>query len=344
MSAPRTQSLEKAFCAPKFGQGKTAKYRKKKSKGMRRTRNEQNKAQPQRPQVWITMLWHMAMRVSWTWRLGPSNSSERQHVREILEDEEMPENTLFCGDAGFVGYDFWREIIEKGQHFLVRVGANVTVLGDTVRWKKMNDGRVLCWPKDKMRAGEPPLELRLVLVKVGKTKMWTLTSVLCPQKLTKKAIVRYYKMRWGIEVEFRGLKQTLDNRVLRCRTSTRALVELDWAIRGMAFAELSALREQIAACQRRKNSNYTPQDRSLAETVRALRYCMRNPNIRPALERSLHNSLQAAVVQRYTPHAEKRSRYRPKNPDKKPLGDPTILPLTPQHRDNLRVLTHKKAA
>jgi hypothetical protein len=343
-STPRTQSLEKAFCAPTFGQGKTAKYRKKKSKGMRRKQNERNKAQPQRPQIWITMLWHMVLRVSWTWRLGPSNASERQHVREILEEEEMPKNTLFCGDAGFVGYDFWRGIVEKGHDFLVRVGANVTVLGDTVRWQKMSDGRVLCWPKDKMRSGEPPLELRLVLVKVGKTQMWMLTSVLCPRKLTKKGIVRYYKMRWGIEIEFRGLKQTLDNRILRCRTSTRALVELDWAIRGMAFAELAALREQIAACERQKNSDYTPRDRSLAETVRALRYCMRNPHTRPEMERSLRNALRAAVVQRYRPRTEKHARYRPRNPDKKPLGDPTILPLTSQHRDRLRLLNRKKAA
>ena len=344
VSTPRTKSLEKAFCAPKYGQGSTAKYRKKKSKGMRRKRNERNKPEPQRPQIWITMLWHMSLRLSWTWRLGPSNSSERQHVLDMLEAEEMPRNTLFCGDAGFVGYDFWKGILAQEQNFLVRVGANVHLLSNSVRWKRLKDNQVLCWPKDKMRAGEPPLKLRLVGVKIGKITMWMLTNVLCHKKLSKKAIVRYYKMRWGIEVQFRGLKQTLDNRKLRCRSSHRALIELDWSIRGMAVAELLALHEQVAASQRQKRSPYTPQDRSLAETVRALRYCMRNPSSRPKNEQPLRQSLQAALVERYTPRADKRSRYRPRNPDKKPLGDPNILPFTQQHRDRLRKLDRIKAA
>ena len=49
-------------------------------------------------------MWHMGLRLPWTWRLGPSNSSERDHVREMLKQEAFPENTLFCGDAGFIGY------------------------------------------------------------------------------------------------------------------------------------------------------------------------------------------------------------------------------------------------
>jgi hypothetical protein len=66
-------------------------------------------------------------------------------------------------------------------------------------------------------------------VKVGKTKMWMLTNVLNVRKLSVKQIIKFYEMRWGIEVEFRGLKQTLDKHDLRCRKSNR----------------LVALREQI---------------------------------------------------------------------------------------------------
>ena len=53
-TAPRTVSNEQAFCAPDYGNGKRAKYGKKKSKGMRRKRNKENKPQPQAPQAWIT--------------------------------------------------------------------------------------------------------------------------------------------------------------------------------------------------------------------------------------------------------------------------------------------------
>lgn len=156
-TAPRTVSNERAFCAPNYGNGKRAKYGKKKSKGMRRKRIKQNKSQPQAPQAWITMLWHMGLRLPWTWRLGPSNSSERGHVQEILQQEEFHENTLFCGDAGFVGYPLWSSILSVGRHFLVRVGANVELLREKADVEKLSDGIVLCWPKGKMNSGEPPL-------------------------------------------------------------------------------------------------------------------------------------------------------------------------------------------
>ncbi len=164
---------------------------------------------------------------------------------EMLEEEEFPGNTLFCGDAGFVGYPLWNAIATAGQDFLIRVGANVNLLSKKSDIKQCGGGMVLCWPKGKMNLGSPPLHLRLIQVKVGKTKMWMLTSVLDPKKLTKRKIIRYYEMRWGIEVEFRGLKQTIDKHKLRCRNSDRLFVELDWSIRAMAIAELIALREQI---------------------------------------------------------------------------------------------------
>lgn len=65
-SAPRTESNEVAFCAANYGQGKTAKYRKKKTQGMRRTQNEKNKPAAPAPQVWITMMWHMSLRLPWS--------------------------------------------------------------------------------------------------------------------------------------------------------------------------------------------------------------------------------------------------------------------------------------
>lgn len=270
VTVPRTVSNENEFCARNYGQGKTAKYRKKKSKGMRRKKNEKSPPQPQSPQVWITMMWHMCLRLPWTWRLGPSDSSERAHVAEILKQETFPKKTLFCGDAGFVGYDFWSTILATG-HFLVRVGGNVSLLSEHADILERGRGIVLCWPKHKMNRGKP-LHLRLVRVKIGKTKMWMLTSVLDATELTISMIIKFYKLRWGIEVEYRGLKQTIDKRHLRCRNSDRVYVELNWSIRAMAFAELIALREQIPANnptrkqkKRETHAQYDTKDRSLAK-------------------------------------------------------------------------------
>jgi len=281
------------------------------------------------------MMWHMGLRLPWTWRLGPSHASERDHVKAMLAEEKFPDDTLFCGDAGFTGYPLWSAILATGGHFVVRVGANVTLLSQHADVKKLGGRIVLCWPKGQMQSGQPPLRLRLVQVQVGKTKMWLLTSVLDPKQLTNKQLVRVYKMRWGIEVEFRGLKQTIDKHKLRCRNSDRLLVELDRSLRGMALAELFALHQQIAAHADQTGADYDPRDRSLAHTMRALRKALRNLTKYCDRVAGLLGDLSRAKVQRYQNHTDKRARYRPPNPDKKPLGDPTVRKLTAEERIKL---------
>lgn len=344
-TAPRTASNEQAFCAPNYGRGKRAKYGKKKSKGLRRKRNKERPPHPPAPQAWITMMWHMGLRLPWTWRLGPSHASERDHVKAMLAEESFPENTLFCGDAGFVGYPLWSTVLKTGADFVVRVGANVNLLSEHADVKKLGGGIVLCWPKGQRESGQPPLRLRLVQVKIGKTKMWLLTSVLDRKRLGRKQLIRIYKMRWGIEVEFRGLKQTIDKHTLRCRNSDRLLVELGWSLCGMAVAELLALREQIPANRNHRQGNaYDPKDRSLASTMRALRRCIRSLGTNGRPTANVLDDLSQAKVQRYTNHTDKRARYRPPNPDKKPLGEPVVRKLNAAERDQLSEHNRQAAA
>jgi hypothetical protein len=110
------------------------------------------------PQVWVTMMWHMGLGLPWCWKLGPSNASERNHVKEMLEIGHFFADTLFVGDAGFVGYDFWRAITDRGHHFMVRVGANVNLL--TGLCTQQRDGKeiVYCWPHTTMNANDAPTE------------------------------------------------------------------------------------------------------------------------------------------------------------------------------------------
>lgn len=346
-STPRTESNEQALCAPNYGRGATAKYRKKKTKGLRRRKNEKAKSQPQEPQVWITLMWHVGLRLPWMWKLGPSSSSERDHVRQMLDEGDYPKNTLFCGDAGFVGYPLWSRILDRGHHFLVRVGANVHLLREASGFNKTSGGRVLSWPQEALRAGQSPLRLRLVKIKLGKTKAWMLTSVLEPSRLSKAQIVKYYKMRWGIEVEFRGLKQTLDRAKLRCRNDRRVLVELNWSILAMAVAELFALKEQASPRRGRRRKSDPPPDpkrRSLANTIRALRRCLQELNEIPESGRDLATQLRHAVTDDYHRKSSKKARYRPPNPDKKPLSDPKIRALKPSEKRKLKHINHQTNA
>ncbi len=280
------------------------------------------------------LLRHMALRLPWMWRLGPSNSSERAHVIEMLQAGNFPLNTLFCGDAGFVGYPLWAEILERGGQFLIRVGANVSLLAESADFRLLRKGLVLCWPKALMKSNHRPLRLRLVKVRIGRLQVCLLTSVLNPADLPVPQLIQFYKMRWGIEVEFRGLKQTLERAKLRSRNDQRLLVELDWSIMAMAMAELFALKEQLAEKTPTADRHRPPPDpakRSLAKTIRALRNCLRNLNDVPEPERDLRTLLAVAVTDNYHRKAAKRARYRPPNPDKKPLGEPKLRKLyTPE--------------
>ncbi len=121
-TTPRTVSNEQAFAIRNYGHGRKAKTRKKWKNKKRRSKKI---SEPVKPQIWLTLIWHMGLKLPWSWRTGPSTASERGHLLEMLEMQEFPKNTLFCGDAGFVGYDFWNTIDARGNHFLVRVGGKV---------------------------------------------------------------------------------------------------------------------------------------------------------------------------------------------------------------------------
>jgi hypothetical protein len=345
-TAPRTEANEAAFCAKNYGKGNTAKYRKKKPKSQRQRDPGKQKPQPPAPQAWITLLWHVGLRLPWTWRLGPSDSSERAHVMEMVASGKFPKNTLFCGDAGFVGYPLWSAIREFSYHFLIRVGANVTLLAESAAYQLEKGGEVLCWPL-AMQDKQPPLRLRLVKIRIGKTQMYLLTSVLDEAQLSVAQMIALYKQRWGIEVEFRGLKQTLDRAKLRCRNDRRLLAELNWSIMAMAVAELFAVKEQLAKRSeksRTKKQAADPAKRSLAHTMRALRGCMRNLEGVPERGQELSALLADAVTDSYVRKRPKTARHRPSKPPRKPTGAPNVRKMTVAEKKQAKEMEQKMAA
>jgi len=216
---------------------------------------------------------------------------------------------------------------------------------------RQKGGLVLSWPQAARQSQQPPLQLRLVHVKVGKAWMWMLTSVIDSRRLNNDQIIKLYAMRWGIEVEFRGLKQTLDRARLRCRNHRRLLAELNWSIMAMAGAELFALKEQLPLTRAKAKPKPKtaaapgePRKRSLAGTMRALRYCLNHLASVPQANRNLRLRLRQAVTDDYVRKSAKRSRYRRINPDKKPLGDPHVRRLTPKEKTQLKTCEPPKIA
>ena len=338
-TTPRTVSNERAFCAKNYGNGSTAKYGKRKTKGMRRRKNQKAKPQPQAPQIWITLMWHIGLGVPWCWKLGPSDASERQHVKDMILSGHFLKNTLFVGDAGFVGYEFWQHILDQGHHFLVRVGANVRLLENLGFYTERSNGIVYCWPNVAMSKKLPPLVLRLVKCRLGgKKKACLLTSVLDERKLSHKEIVSLYEQRWGVELEFRGLKQTFERRTLRSRKNERALVEMEWSIFAMTVIELFALKQQLL------QKNATPKKLSFAKSLRAVRRSLQHLRDRPEHIPDFETLLREALVDDYQRTASKAARYRPDKKDKPSCTMPKVSRATAIHRKKLNQLDLKNAA
>lgn len=325
VSVPRSEANEAVLCAPNYGKGRTARYRRKKRrKNGGRTRK--TKPQPVKPQIWITLLWHMGLQMPWSWRTGPSYANERGHFAEALATQQFPKNTLFCADAGFTGYDLWAAIHNQGHAFLLRVGANVRLLRKLGYVREAAD-TVYFWPDCAAKKNRPPLVLRLLRLRVGSCDACLVTNVLDEKRLSVKEAVQLYKLRWGVELQFRCVKQTFGRRKLRSRTPEHAIVELDWSLLGLWMIQLFAVREQIKIGDAPANCSV-----SLAIDVvrQTLRRWWEDPGV------ALGARFQTATKDRYSRQRPKKARYCPDYKDKPSTGRPIIVVARREHKTQLQ--------
>ena len=327
VSTPRTKANEATFRAPNYGKGKTAKYRKKKTKNKRK--KNRAKANTVKPQIWLTLLWHMSLRLPWCWKMGPSDSSERGHFQEMLMDYIFPHDTLFCGDAGFTGYDLWRSIIDMGHNFVIRVGGNVRLLAKLGYYARERNGIVYVWPDSAARKKQPPLVLRLIHLKGDRGDIYLLTSVLNSRDLSDAMASRLYRLRWGIELQFRTLKQTFGRRTLRSRTPDHAYAELEWSLLGLWMIHLFAVKEQVSIGE-------PPSQTSAAMAIQVVRSILFLWCEIPEEGADLTTQLQNAVLDTYTRRSSKRARYKPNKKDKPSAGKPIITVATRKNKQQLK--------
>ena len=327
VSTPRTKANETAFRAANYGKSKSAKYRKKKSKNKRK--KNRTKADTVTPQIWLTLLWHMGLRLPWCWKMGPSDSSERRHLQDILVKQKFPEYTLFCGDAGFTGYDFWTSIIDAGHNFLMRVGANVRLLTKLGYHVRERNGIVYVWPDSAARKKQPPLVLRLIHLKSERGDVYLLTNVLNSRYLSDTLASRLYKLRWGIELQFRTLKQTFGRRTLRSRTPDRAYAELEWSLLGLWMIHLFAVKEQVSVGE-------PPSQTSAAMAIQVVRSILFLWCEVPKKGTDLWTRLQNAVLDTYERRSSKRARYRPNKKDTPSAGKPKLEVASEKKKQQLK--------
>jgi hypothetical protein len=306
---PRTKSNENEFSVKR--------HNKKRKSKKHRDKSAEKKANT--IAMWITTLWHCGTGLPWDWRLGPSDSSERQHWLEMLADLTSP--TLFVGDAGFVGYEYAKAVLEAGHHILIRVGSNVTLLR-RLGYCQEREGTVYLWPNRMAKQLQEPLVLRLVECHNGKHPVYLITSVLSSRELSDANVLAAYKRRWGVELFYRHLKQTFGMHKLKSRSSQAAYVEMTWAFLGlwcMAVYGLKQLHEK----------GISPNRLSFAKLIRAFQRMMRDYSQPVEKNCRLRDLLLDAVIDDYQ-RGDKTSRDYPRKKNEKPPGPPTIRYATKQ--------------
>jgi hypothetical protein len=327
ITTPRTRSNEASFSAPHYGQGHKARSRKKWKNKKRRSKRLSERV---KPQIWLTLIWHMGLCMPWTWKTGPSTSSERGHFQEMLTTIVFPIKTLFCADAGFVGYEFWKAICDAGHHFLIRVGANVRLLQKLAHVRE-REGLVYLWPAEAAGKNQPPLVLRLIVFNGARGPVYLVTNVLSTKTLSDRQAAKLYRLRWGIELQFRSYKQTFGRGKLLSRTPQRALVELNWSLVGLWMIQLLAVKEQLAVAS-------PPEQSSVALAVSVIQEAMHAWPDEVCNPRVLRTRLSAAVQDNYHRTSSKRARYRPHFKDVPSTDKPRIVCATPQQRKAYQAL------
>lgn len=333
---PRTEALEGHYAPARKNNRKSQKQFNNKKNGKKK-RNSNKKRTSKKsagrktasaykkktsPQMWLTLLWDAATGLPWNWRTGPSDSSEREHLREMLP--KLPRNTLITADAGFVGYDFWKSILDEGLSFVIRVGSNVKLIRG-LGYARQYEHTVYLWPERAMKKKQPPLALRLIVLHDGKEPVYLVTN-LTKSQLSDRQAGQVYELRWGIEVFFRTFKQTFKRRKLCSRTPDYAELELDWAL-------LSLWGMLLAGQQMQEEDGVDEVRQSPAKTIRIFQATITDYRIRPATEEySLWLGLRTAVLDGYERTGTKTSRNHPRKKQKDRTGPPHMATATTQQQ------------
>ena len=269
------------------------------------------------PQMLLTTILHMGSGLVWACRIGSARSSERTHLRQMLP--LLPPGCLLVADAGFVGYELLRRLLGSGRHFLMRVGTNVTLLqGLGYRWRRRGE-IVYLWPQRAQSRKQPPLVLRLIRLEAGRHPVYLLTDLLSSKALSRKQAGVLYRMRWGIEVFFRCLKQTLQRRKMLSQTPPTTRWELGMTLLGLWLLQWLAVE---AILTRGKD----PLSVSVAMALRAVRWMLLGPGA-PSTT-AANTLLSRAVKDRYVRQGRKASWNYPRKKRPKPPGRPHLHKAT----------------
>ena len=266
--------------------------------------------------MWLTTMCHLGTGLPWDWRTGPTDSSEREHLRQMIA--ALPAGALVAADAGFVGYETWEAVLRRRPAPAgAGRGQRPAAPGPGLRPRARRAGLPLAGP-----AGGAAASRRWCCGWWWPTARGT-RCTWSPRCWTRRAlsdrqVVEIYRLRWGVELFYRHFKQTFGRRKLRSHRGENAEVEATWSLVGLWALGLHGQAE--LACDAIPASGV-----SVAGLLRAYRAAMREYRSRPEPGESLWERLGEAVIDGYR-RSSKASRDYPRkkreHADRRPGNPP----------------------
>lgn len=278
------------------------------------------------PQWWITWITHLRTNLIWDWRQGPGNSAERTHLRQMIPS--LPKLVLLVADAGFGGFDLLRKLSRAGVEFLIRCGGNVTLLVEGSCQRMAREGGqdyVYLWPERQRR--RQPLRLRLIVLKRRNKRVYLLTNVLDLTRLSRPMASKLYAARWGLETEYRALKQTMGRRKVLAKTPEPGAMELAGNILALALLVLLAAIVMATRITRLSVASALKVIRHAIEVVRWMRRC-----------HQFWDLLRTAVRDEYRRRSSKRARDWPHKKKDSPPTAPRFRRLSQKEKHRIERL------
>jgi len=282
------------------------------------------------PQLSLTTIYHMGSGCAWDYRIGPGVENERTHLRDMLST--LPEGATLVADAGFTGHDLLRSILQSGRHVLFRVGRNVTLLEKLGYACVEKDSTVYLWPGRAQAEEQAPLVLRLITLP-GRHEVYLVTDR-SEEELSFEQAGVLYRMRWGVEVFYRSLKQTLQQRKMRSRAAGQAKMELSWAVMGLWVLSLAGVQAVVA-------KGKTPGNLSIALARNMVRQAMADCGRRRT---NLRKQLATALKDSYVRTGSKAARNWPHKKNERHADAPKIKPAQPRQVQHAKELLERNSA
>jgi hypothetical protein len=288
-------------------------------------------AAPRTPQLWVTAVLHLGLGVLWSWRLGTSNASEREHLRLLVNT--LPRGTLLVADAGYVGYELLTGLQTAGLAFLVRLSARAPLyVPDKATLKHYREGLVYYWPVWAQKEDRPPLPVRLLRIRGDKVDVWLITNITDEVCLPKRTASKFYRWGWRNEGLFRTYKRTLGKVKLMSRTVAQVHREAEGSL---LATQLLLAQGALAVPTPATGKVVLPSARKVLLEIRAEIRNVTGMYLGPRQARSYVQRLAQARWNERQQRTNKVRRRWPGRQDHKPPGPPTILKMGTDLKDKM---------